>query len=412
MNFQKVKGTVDFYPEDMSIRNQVFDSLRNTAVKYGFQEVEAPAIETLKMLETKAGTEIKKQLFTLEQKGEEPYALRAELTPSIARMFVEKQKELSKPVKWFGLSRMWRYERPQAGRLREFYQISVEMFGSEKPDADAEIINLAIDCLKNLGLTEKDFVVRINNRKLLENVIEFFVDKKSSAKLISYLDKKDKLEQKDFEIGLKEFKIKDLAGFKKILDADLKEIEKLKLGESAKQGLNELNEIMKLVNQKYLKFNLTTARGLAYYTGTVFEIFDKKGKFRSIAGGGRYDNMVELFGGESCPTTGFAIGYATLSLLLEDRKLLPKPINSLDYYIVIVGDEKTKIKALNLISKLRQKYSVDYDFTGKSISKQIAYADKLNAREIIIVGSKDKEDIVTVKDLKTGEEKKVNISKF
>ncbi len=410
MKFQKPKGTVDFYPEDMDIRNQVFDSLRNTAIKYGFQEVESPAMETLKMLEVKAGAEIKKQLFSLEKKGDEAYSLRAELTPSIARMFVERQKELSKPVKWFGLSRMWRYERPQAGRQREFYQLSVEMFGSDKPEADAEVINLAIDCLKDLGLTNKDFVVRINNRKLLEGVIGTFINPKSAGKLINYLDKKDKMSKKDFEAGLKTFKIKDLSKFKKILDASLKEIAKLKLNEQAKQGLENLNAITKLIDKKYIKFNLTTARGLAYYTGTVFEVFDKKGKFRSIAGGGRYDDMVKLFGGEQCPTTGFAIGYATLALLLKDRNKLPKPNQCVDYYVVIVGGAKEK--ALNLVSKLRKKYSVDYDITGKSISKQISYADKINAKEVIIVGSKDKANQVTVKNLKTGKERKILTSKL
>lgn len=407
MKFQKPTGTTDFYPEDLEIRNKIFDSLRNTAKRFGFQEVETPAFETMGLLTAKSGEEIKKQIFVLEKKGDEEFGLRFDLTVPITRMFLEKQKELAKPVKWFGLSRMWRYERPQAGRLREFYQLSVEMFGSSKPEADAEIINLAITCLKDLGLTNKDFNVKINNRKLLQGILEQFADKRYMDQLIALVDKKGKIEPKEFDKGLSDFKVKDPEKLKKILETG--DIEKLEVeNELAKQGLEELKQVMSFLNKKFLKFDLTTARGLAYYTGTVFEIFDTFGKFRAICGGGRYDNMVEQFGGESAPATGFGLGYATLSLLLKEKNLIPKIDLGPEYYAVLIGNVQSK--AIPIINKLRKKYTVDYDLTRRNIKNQLDYANKMKAKNVIFIGEKEIwSGKIKIKDMKTGKEKEVKV---
>lgn len=409
MKYQKPTGTVDFYPEDLALRNKIFNSLRDTAKRFNFKEVETPAFETLSLLTAKSGEEVKKQIFVLEKKGEEEFGLRFDLTVPITRLFLEKQKELSKPVKWFGLSRMWRYERPQAGRLREFYQLSVEMFGSDKPEADAEIINLAINCLRDLGLTQKDFYVKINNRNLLHGILEDFAEKKYIQDLIALIDKKEKLDEKEFEQGLDDFNVKDKEKLKQTLETD--DISKLKpRNESAKKGLEELKQVMKFLNNKFVKFDLTVARGLAYYTGTVFEVFDRSGKYRAIAGGGRYDNMVKIFGGEPASATGFGLGYSTLSLLLKDKGLLPKIEQPIDYYVIIIGENKIKEKALSIISKLRDKYIVDYDLTGRSIKKQMDYANKINANNVIFIGEKEIwTDKLKIKDMKTGKETEVYI---
>ena len=424
MTSQKPTGTVDFYPEDMEIRSKIFALLRATCERFGFKNIESPAFENIDLLTKKSGEEVSKQIFTLEKrgkerqslsdlssKGDEQFGLRFDLTVPFTRMFIQKQKELPKPVKWFGISRMWRYERPQAGRLREFYQLSVELFGSNKPEADAEIINLAIACLRSLKLTSEDFYVRLNNRKLLQGILESFAPKENINDLISLVDKKDKIEDSEFNKGLEEFKVKNHEKLKKILETDnIKELEKLELNEQAKQGLEELKQILPLLNSKFIKLDLTTARGLAYYTGTVFEVFDKKGKFRSIAGGGRYDDMVGLFGGESTPATGFAMGYSTLSLLLKDKNLLPKTEQAIDYYVIIIGENKIKEKALSIISKLRNKYSVDYNLSGRSVKKQMDYANKINAKNVIFIGEKEIwTNKLSVKDMKTGKEKTVEI---
>ena len=407
-SFQRPTGTLDFYPDEMSIRNQIFLSLRKTAKNFNFNEIETPAFETLDLLKKKSGDEILTQIFTLEKKGEEQFGLRFDLTIPITRMFLEKQKEIPKPVKWFGLSRMWRYERPQAGRLREFYQLSVEMFGSDKPDADAEIINLAISCLTNLGLSEKDFVVKINNRKLLQGLLED-VSKDKVPQLMKLIDKKSKITEDEFERELKNIKI-DPEKINNILEcATLEDVETLNLNDLAKQGLEELKSIFSLLDNNYILFDISTARGLAYYTGTVFEIFDRENKFRAIAGGGRYDNLVELYGGAPSPATGFGMGYSTLSLLLKEKDLLPKPKTNPDYFVIIIGQENKK-KSLEIISKLRKKFRVDYDLNERNIKKQMNYADSIKAAKVIFIGETElKEEMLTIKDMKTGAQEKVGI---
>ena len=252
--FKKPTGTVDFYPEDMATKNKVFSVLRNTANRFGFSEVESPAFEELSLLSAKSGEEVKNQIFVLEQKGDEKFGLRFDLTVPITRMFIRKQKQIPKPVKWFCLSRMWRYERPQAGRLREFYQISIEMFGSDKPEADAEVINLAIDFMKDLGLTEKDFYIKLNNRKLLQGILEEFVEKENMEKVIGLVDKKDKIGEEEFNKGLIEFGVKDPLKLKSILEIkSINELNKVKLNDLAKQGLDEIKQVLKFVDKKFVK---------------------------------------------------------------------------------------------------------------------------------------------------------------
>jgi len=408
-NFQKPTGTTDFYPEDLSARNKIFASLRKTAKRYGFNEVEAPAFETTDLLTKKSGEEILGQIFTLEQRGDEKFGLRFDLTIPVTRMFIEKQKSVQKPVKWFGLSRMWRYERPQAGRAREFYQLSVELFGCDKPEADAEVINLAINCLTDLGLTEDDFFVKINNRKLLQGLLLGIVKEEQLEALIRIIDKVKKISSDEFEKELKLIKVEPKE-LKSILKCEtLKDISELKLNKLAKEGLEELKAVFNLLDSKYVKFDISVARGLAYYTGTVFEVYDKQEKFRALAGGGRYDNLVELYGGAPTPATGFGMGYSTLSLLLKEKELLPKPDIGVDYFVVIIGDEN-KEKALEIIKRLRKKYSVDYDLQGRNIKNQMNYADSIDAKKVIFIGEEEiKSGMLTVKDMKTRQQSKISI---
>jgi len=407
--FQNPSGTVDFYPEEMEIKSKVFDILRKTAQNFGFNEVESPSFEYMNVLTKKSGEETLSQIFVLEQKGDEKFGLRFDLTVPITRMFLEKQKQIPKPVKWFGLSKMWRYERPQAGRLREFYQLSVELFGSNKPEADAEIINLAINCLTNLGLTSDDFYVKINNRKLLQGILEEYAPKENMEKVIALIDKKSKIKPEEFEKGLKDFDVKDIEKLKDMLETY--DIDEIKVSsELAKQGLDELKNVMNLVDGRFLRLDLTTARGLAYYTGTVFEIFDTKGKFRALAGGGRYDEMVKLFGGEDCPATGFGLGYSTLSLLLKEKNLLPKPEINVDYFVVLIGEE-VKQKGIEIINNLRKKYKVDFDLMQKNVRNQFDYANKIKAKKVIVIGSDEiSKGKVKIKDMASGNEEEKDIA--
>lgn len=423
----KPTGTIDFYPEEMAIRKAIFRKLMAVAENYNFKQIETPAFENLNLLTQKEGEEIKQQIFTLEKRGEEEFGLRFDLTVPAARMFIEKQKELARPVKWFYLTRMWRYERPQKGRLREFYQFGTELFGSNKPEADAEVISLLIDSFQSLNLTEKDFFVKINNRKLMQGVLEEITNKKELVfKVIAIIDKKSKISDEEFENELKKLKLNKLQieDIKNILDStgkeDMNEIEyleqylkgkKIKINSLAKEGFNELKEILTLLENKkeFIKIDLSTARGLAYYTGTVFEAYDTFEHYRALAGGGRYDKMIEMFKGEPTPATGFGLGYATLTLLLKEKNLLPKIDTAPDYFIAIINEE-VKQKAIDIAQKLRKDNKVEIDLKQRNLGNQFKFANKIGAKKVIIVGPDEvKQGKVKVKDMESGEEEIVEM---
>ncbi len=416
MKYQAPKGMEDYYPEKEAVKNKIFQVFRDVAVRYGFQEVSNPAMESFKLLSAKSGEEIKQQIFMIEKRGSEELGLRFDLTVPITRMFVAKQKELTKPVKWFSIGKMWRYEAPQKGRLREFSQLSIEIFGSDRPEADAELLNMIIDIMKGLGLTEKDFFIKINNRKLLEGILLTAIKKEQLEAVTRVIDKSKKLTDAEFEqelldLGLDNFKIERIRHaiqFKGKPSKVLKEIREhfADIPEETKLGITEMENICKLVDERYIVLDLSVARGLAYYTGTVFEVFDKQEKFRSMAGGGRYDNMVDLFGGESCPATGFAIGEAVTTLVLKDCNKLPKPELEPDYFVAVVSED-VREDAIKLAQKLRKKYRVDIDLMGRKLKKQFDYANSIGAKKVIVVGPDEvKAKEFTVKDMKTGKEEK------
>jgi len=412
--FPRVKGTNDFYPEDSAKLQYIMGTMANVANKYGFAQVTPPALETLKCLTAKSGEEIKSQIFVLEKKAEEQQGLRFDLTIPLTRMFVAKQRETAKPVKWFAVDDNWRYEAPQKGREREFYQLSVELFGSDKPVSDAEVINLFVDCYKAVGLTEKDFFVRLNNRKLLEGLLGDISKRKNIDDIIRVVDKFWKIEEKEFKIHLEKLKLDEITieKIRHVVQFNGKPAKVLKelkqhfpLNGLASEGAKELEEIIPLLPDN-VKLDLSIARGLAYYTGNVFEAFDTKGEFRSLGGGGRYDQLVELLGGTACPATGFAIGYSTTSLLLEKLKRLDKLVHGPDYFIAIVKPELTN-DAFELAAELRKKYNVEVDLMHRKIGKQFDYANTIGAKKVIVLGPEEvNSKKYTVKDMKSGKESK------
>lgn len=409
-----VKGTEDWYAEKKAIQRDIFNVLRKASLHFGFREVEAPALETLSCLTKKSGEEMKAQIFTLDKRSTEELGLRFDLTIPMTRMFIAKQKAVPKPVKWFSIDKVWRYEAPQKGRAREFYQLSVELFGSDRAEADVDVICLAIDCMNKFGLTQDDFVVKLNNRKLLEGLLlQAGVAKNKLEEVTRVIDKKSKVDENDFiklllEAGLNQEQadnVKKIVSIKAKPKEALEEIKLLKPGRDAIVGLAELENVLKLMPANYLEADLSLARGLAYYTGTVFEIFDKTGQFRAIAGGGRYDNLVELMGGEPCPAVGFGLGDKTLWLLLEAKGKLPQPKIGPDYYIVTVTPELTE-EAVKLSARLSRKTSCDLDLMGRKFGKQLEYANAIGAKNVIILGPKEWADKkVKVKNMATGEER-------
>lgn len=414
MVFKKIKGTTDFYPEEQLIQDKIYDIIRKKALAYGFEHVEPPAIERMELLTAKSGEEVQKQIFPIEKRGREEMGLRFEFTASIARMFVEKQKSLPKPVKWYSFNKAWRYERPQSGREREFFQFNAELLGSAEPMADAEMVNMAIEILCGLGLKKEDFFIKLNNRKLLQGLLMEAVPEQELTQALRIIDRKEKISREEFENELKEIGVDDkgLQNIDKILQLQWSDIKNYEMNDTAREGYNELKEVMELTFSDYVKFDISIARGLDYYTGTVFEVFDSNEEFRSLCGGGRYDSMMEIFGGESCPATGFGLGYSPVKLYLEKKGLLPEAEKECDYYVVIVSNN-CKEKAFEICSRLREKYSVVTDLMGRSIAKQMKHADQVNAKNAIFVGEEElKSGKVKVRDMKTGSETYKNIEEL
>ncbi|MBI4145954.1 histidine--tRNA ligase [Candidatus Woesearchaeota archaeon] len=418
MTYQRVKGTEDFYPRDFALRKAVYDVLADTARKFGFQQVDMPAMETVKLLTAKSGEEVKQQIFVFEKRGAEELGLRFDLTVPMTRMFMSKQRELQKPVKWFAVEPMWRYEAPQKGRQREFVQLSCELFGSDKPEADATCINLIFACMRRLGIQTNDVVLKINNRKLLEGLLLDIAPKEKLQDVIHVIDKVAKLTDEEFIQELKKCEVKNIGMVRKIIEYKgspevLHRLRNdLKLNELAAKGLEELEGTLAFVDPSSILVDLSIARGLAYYTGNVYELFDREGKYRALAGGGRYDELVQLFGGEATPATGFAIGAETLMLVLQEKGLLAEVNIGPDYYVAPV-DEKVIPRAMEIAQQLRKNFSVDIDLLRRKLGKQLEFASSIGARKVVIVGEKDlREGKVTVRELASGKEERVPVDKL
>lgn len=397
------KGTREFYPKEKSILNYIFNKWRSIALKYGFSEIECPIIEPLELFTKKSGKEIESQLYSFEDKAGRKIALRPEITPSIARMIVS-NKSLQKPIKWFSIPECFRYEKEQAGRSRSFYQLNMDIIGSTNLLADAEIIAASIKILESFGLN-KDFFVRISNRKLMKELLYSIGIKEDVFKII---DKKSKVSNEDFKKELKKLKLTD----KQIKDLDsllkISKIEDLKEYNVDTSEMRKLFVYLKEFNVlEYCKLDLTIVRGLDYYTGTVFEVFDKEMKYRAIAGGGRYDNLVDVMGGEKCPGMGFGMGDVILSLLLKEKKLTPELNKEIDYFVAVVEESSVEY-AIKVAEKLREKYNVEMEINLRKLSKQLNYANSIKAKKVVIIGSREEENKeATIKEMKTGKETKI-----
>jgi len=420
MKVEPVKGTRDFYPEQKFVQDYIFKIWETTAKKFAYENIDGPMLEPAKLWQMKSGSEIPEQMYTLEDKSGRLLAIRPELTPTLARMIAEKQKSLTKPIRWYSIARCWRYEQPQSGRLREFFQFNLDCLGSESMQLDAEVIATAIEIMKSFDLDENDFYIRLGNRKLIESMIISAGIKKSELKDVSRLiDKLEKIGEKNFALSMKDLKIDDEAT-EKLLNVlkinDVKDIDEETLDEDGKQGLKEIKELMKYVSyyklEKYVEFDASIMRGFDYYTSTVFEVFDRSRKYRAVAGGGRYDNLVQDFGGEKLAGVGYGMGDVVLQLFLEEKKKLPEYKKDIDYFVAVLN-ENCLAYAIKVAAKLRKKYNVEIEVLGRNISKQFNYADKIKAEKVIIIGDDEVEKkLIKVKDLKTGKEEERKVEEL
>lgn len=380
---ERLPGFRDFYPEPLphpdvwsaDARNHIFDKWRLTARSYGFREYDGPPVEPLELYTLKSGAEIVSQLYNFTDKGDRAISLRPEMTPTLARMAAAHERNYKKPIKWFAIPQLFRYERQQKGRLREHFQFNADILGESDPSADAELISLLIDSLRALGLTANDFVIRLSSRNAWQ---EFFAKRCSdSGKAYDFYQIIDKLERED--PAESERKLAAL-GFK------LAEVtEFIQAGAPTAELQTIVDNLSMRGLADYVKIDYNVIRGLAYYTGVVFEAFDKKGEFRAIAGGGRYDNLVKLISGGkvNLSAIGFGMGDVVLAELLKQRGLLPKFDAGLDAFFLI-EDESLRGETLKAIQTLRQAgLSVDYPFTPAKSDKQFKRALELNPAHVV-----------------------------
>ena len=418
-DFQRLPGFRDFPPQELAFRNRIFESWRRVAVRYGFSEYDGPPLEPLELYVEKSGEEIVGQLYNFTDKGGREVALRPEMTPSLARILGGRSRGMSKPIRWFSMPQLFRYERQQRGRLREHYQWNVDIVGEAGVAADAEVLAVGIDGLRDLGLTHEDFFARVSDRRLLTAVLRAVgVADDGMAAAFAIVDKVEReprertLDRLENEAGLGGQGARALVD---ALDFGLDAIEH-SFGSRDDVGpeierLREYLEILEALGLgAYVEVDLKIVRGLAYYTGIVFELFDRKGELRAICGGGRYDRLLELVGGEPLPAVGFGMGDVVLGELLADRGLHPDAPKHLDYFVVPVTPDQ-RSEALRIAQTLRGRgHSVAYALRDQGVGKQMKAAGREGAQEVLIVGPEElARGIVTGRTLSDGSEREILI---
>lgn len=406
-------GFRDFYPEQMAERNHITNAWREIARRYAFVEYDGPPLEPLDLYTKKSGEEIVGQLYNFTDKGERNVALRPEMTPTLARMVAERANALRKPVRWFSIPQLFRYERQQKGRLREHFQLNVDIIGESSTAADAELLAVAVDIMRQLGLTSKDVVARVSDRRLLQAIL--LTSGISENDLDAVYAIIDKLGREPENVSRE--KLSALSG-EAVADRVLERLSGKKIhslndltGLAAEEHVAPLREYFEKLEAlgiaDWVTLDLGIVRGLAYYTGIVFELFDRKGEFRAICGGGRYDNLLKELGGVDLPALGFGMGDVVLGELLRARGLMPEPKPSLDYWVA--GDADTpEAWILSLAGDLRRNgHSVEYALKSQNLSRQMKAAAASGASEVVII-SGTSEDALTVRTLAGGAERKVS----
>ncbi len=387
-------GFRDFYPESFALRRYIFEHWRETARRYGFREYDGPPLEPLELYTQKSGEEIVGQLFNFVDKGERAVSLRPEMTPTLARMVGGRHRDYKKPLKWFAIPQVFRYEKQQRGRLREHFQFNADIIGEADVAADAELIALAIDSLRSFGLSEHDFVVRISDRRAWQR--QFAQAGIADDKQYAAFQAIDKMEREPIE------KTREKLG--SVADQILAFANEKEPKDDLRKVFDRLGPLA-----AFCEVDFKIVRGLAYYTGIVWEIHDRKGVLRAIAGGGRYDNLLKQVSGVDLPALGFGLGDVTMAELLKECGKLPHLDGELDAYVVI-ADEVLRGAALGLVQQLREAgLAVDYAFTETKVGKQFQAASALGARFAVVVGAAEwGAGEVRVKNLTTGTEERVN----
>jgi len=409
-----VRGTRDFYPEDMRVRNWLFERFHSAALSHGFEEYDAPVLETESLYTRKSGEEITQQLYNFEDKGGRKVALRPEMTPTLARMVMARSGALPLPIKWYSIPQCWRYERTQRGRGREHYQWNVDIWGADGVEADAELLSVLVHFFRSVGLSSDDLVIRVSSRKVLEEVLgSLGISGDGFSKTCIVIDKMDKLpadviESQLSELGLDEGAISTIQSVLRI--NDLGELEG-SLGADS-EAVSELKSIFSLSESygisDWMELDASVVRGLAYYTGPVFEAHDRAGELRAVCGGGRYDRLIGTLGGKDLPATGFGFGDMVVMELLEAKGLVPEMHNGVQDIVFGMGSE-LRDAAMRVASSLRSSgRSADLVLEDKKMKWVFKHAERIGAERLVMVMPDEwSNGNVKVKQLSTGEESEV-----
>ncbi|HVX87397.1 MAG TPA: histidine--tRNA ligase [Gemmatimonadales bacterium] len=387
-------GFRDFYPEELARRAHIFAVWRQVATRYGFEEYDGPPLETLELYTAKSGDEIVAQLYNFTDKGDRAVALRPEMTPTLARMVAARANGLKKPIRWFSLPQLFRYERQQRGRLREHFQLNCDLIGEAGPLADAEIIALAIDVMRGFGLTEKDVRVRLSDRRVIQILFrQYGIGPELDEQVFRILDRFEKLKReelvKQLESILNPTQIDQVVAIPAIVGPEgLQRALGSTLTKSVAVG--PLFKVVESLNEmglgEFVDLDFTVVRGLAYYTGTVFELFDTGRTLRAICGGGRYDDLTNAVGGVPLPAVGFGMGDVVLGELLKEKGKLPAYAGSIDVFVA--AEEQGMAAALQLTHQLRDAgIRAEFALGGQTLSKQQDIAKARNARVLVTLGT-------------------------
>lgn len=416
-------GFRDFYPEQLATRNYLMSVWRDVARRYGFVEYDGPPLEPLELYTKKSGDEIVGQLYTFTDKGDRQVALRPEMTPTLARMVSVKAESMRKPIRWFSVPQLFRYERQQKGRLREHFQLNVDILGEGSVAADAELLAVAIDVMRALGLTSQDVRARVSDRRLLTALLSHVGVKKSELPAVFAAVDKAGREPRDVTLAKVEKAVSD-AEARRGVGGILRNATNLtalanEFADSPKvvEEIGRMREYFGFLDAlgvgDWVDFDLSIVRGLAYYTGKVFELFDAKGEFRAICGGGRYDDLLSTIGGVDLPALGFGMGDVVLTELLKARDLLPSADLGTEYWVA-AEDESLLPEVMTVAGRLRAKArSVEYALKSQTLARQLKTASSAGVKNVVLLRREDYANgNVTLKTLADGSERSVALDAF
>lgn len=423
VSIKPLQGFRDFYPPDLAVREHIFAAWREVARRFGFEEYDGPPLEPLDLYTKKSGEEIVAQLYHFKDKGDRDVALRPEMTPTLSRMMAARAASLPKPIKWFSLPQLFRYERKQRGRLREHFQLNMDIIGAREVESDAELLAAALEIQRFLGLTERDVAARVNDRRIVTGALKALdVREENVTAVYAALDKFHKVPRPTF---------RELLAEARVPAASIPALEQLCSGEAPlfdwlapwlegpgllepREALSNLKRYLEILKEEglgeWVECDFSIVRGLAYYTGIVFELYDRQGELRAICGGGRYDNLIASLGGPDLPALGFGMGDVVLTELLRDRNLLPAPRPRIEVAVIPVGAELAS-GAREVVKRLRVAgYATETPFRPQGVGKDLRSADQAGARRAVIVGPAEWEKgEVTLKELESGAEERISL---